>query len=236
MEFTKDTHIADVATTAPSTIKVFQQHGIDFCCGGHRPLADACAEHHLEVEALLNEIHGSMAMPSDERDWRNERLSDLVSYIQARFHEALRAEIPRLDAMVDKVLSRHGEHYPEMLSALQREFRHLRDELLAHMEKEDQILFPAIIDLERGRASAMGTWSWIDGPIEVMELEHAHAGAALAAMRDITGQYTCPPDACPTFQGLFYGLEQLEREMHVHVHLENNILFPRAAELALQHS
>lgn len=232
MDFTRDTHVSDLAASAPATIKVFQQHGIDFCCGGHRPIAEACAEHAVDEGRLLAQLQASLHTPTDERDWRHAPLTDLVAHIQARYHRPLRDEIPRLDAMVDKVVSRHGDHYPQMLLPLQREFRALRDELLEHMMKEDEILFPAVVALEQGRPAATGAHAWIDGPIEMMEVEHVHAGAALAAMRQVTGNYTLPPGACPTFQGLFYGLDQLERDMHVHIHLENNILFPRASALA----
>lgn len=232
MNITRDTHVSDVAASAPATIKVFQQHGIDFCCGGHRPIAEACVEQQVDEAGLLDQLQRSLSVPTDERDWRHAPLTDLVAHIQATYHNPLREEIPRLDAMVDKVVSRHGEHYPDMLLSLQREFRALRDELLEHMMKEDEILFPAVVALEQGRRGTPDAAAWIDGPIEMMEVEHVHAGAAMAAMRQVTSNYTLPQGACPTFQGLFYGLAQFERDMHVHIHLENNIMFPRAAALA----
>ncbi len=228
MEFTKDMHVSEAASSAPATIKVFQQHGIDFCCGGHRPISEACAEHGLDVDRVMAELAQSATSTTDERNWQQASMADLVAHIQARFHQPLREELPRLSAMVDRVVERHGEHYPDMLLPLQREFRSLMTELLDHMAKEDQVLFPAIVAIDRGQA--LGGGSWIAGPVEVMEHEHVQADAALAAMRQVTGDYQLPPDACPTFQGLFYGLEQLERDMHVHIHLENNILFPRAIE------
>ena len=226
MEFTKDRHVSDAASASPATIKVFQQHGIDFCCGGHRPIAEACAENGLDVDLVLADLSQSASGPTDERNWRHAPMADLVAYIQTRFHNPLREELPRLSAMVDKVVTRHGEHYAAMLLPLQREFRVLMVELLDHMDKEDQVLFPAIVVMERGHAA--GNAGWIDGPVEVMEHEHLRAGATLAAMRQVTEGYRLPPGACPTFQGLFYGLDQVERDMHVHIHLENNILFPRA--------
>lgn len=228
MEFTRHMHVSEAATTSPATIKVFQRHGIDFCCGGHRPIADACAEQGLDADRVLAELAQSTAEASSEQDWQQAALEDLVAHIQARYHGPLREELPRLSAMVDKVIDRHGEHYPAMLRPLQREFRGLMTELLDHMTKEDQVLFPAIVAIDRGQAAGAG--GWIAGPIDVMEHEHVQAGAALVAMRQVTGDYRLPPDACPTFQGLFHGLEQLERDMHVHIHLENNILFPRAVD------
>ena len=161
-------------------------------------------------------------------------LKDLVAHIQARYHVPLRDELPRLGAMLDKVVQRHGHRLPETLLPLQATFESLRRELLEHMAKEDAVLFPSVLALE-AHAAAKGTstgWSWIEQPIEVMEAEHEAAGAALATMRALTDGYAPPEDACPTFRGLYYGLSELERDMHLHVHLENQILFPRAARLA----
>jgi regulator of cell morphogenesis and NO signaling len=222
--------VAEVATGLPATIQVFQQHQIDFCCGGHKPLAEACAEHDLDVDALVGELRAAGALEDSGRDWRQAPMADLIAHIQARFHDPLRADLPRLGQMLVKVVSRHGDRLPDTLLPLQQTFMGLHVELLHHMHKEDAVLFPAILDIEAGRRG--GNASWIDQPIEVMEDEHEQAGAALARMREITGGYTPPADACPTFRGLYYGLAELEREMHLHVHLENNILFPRASALA----
>jgi regulator of cell morphogenesis and NO signaling len=230
MDITRDSLVADVATGLPATVKIFQQHQIDFCCGGKRPIAEACAERGLDVDVLLGELRASEALSDAGRDWRQAPMSDLIAYIQTRFHEPLRDELPRLGQMMAKVVSRHGDRLPDVLLPLQQTLNGLHVELLHHMHKEDQILFPAIRGIEQGRGGANA--AWIDQPIAVMEDEHDQAGAALARLRELTGDYTPPPDACPTFRGLYYGLAELEREMHVHVHLENNILFPRAAELA----
>lgn len=232
MAITPDTHVADLATTSPATIKVFQQYGIDFCCGGHRPLSEACAERAVNVDAVIDALEHSLAESSAGSDWQQARLAALVDHIQARFHRPLREELPRLAAMLDKVLARHGERHGDMLRALARVFADFQADLLSHMEKEDHVLFPAVVSMERSDASALGQWHWIAGPIGMMELEHADAGAALTEMRRLTNGFTPPAGACPTFQGLFFGLAELEREMHLHVHLENNILFPRAETLA----
>ena len=230
MDITRDSLVADVATQLPATVKVFQQHQIDFCCGGKRPIEEACVEQGLDVDQVLGELRASEALADASRDWRQAPMSDLIAYIQARFHGPLRNELPRLGQMMAKVVSRHGERLPETLLPLQETLTRLHVELLHHMQKEDQILFPAIQEIEAGRGGSQS--AWIEQPIEIMEDEHEQAGAALARMRELTGGFTPPPDACPTFRGLYYGLSELEREMHLHVHLENNILFPRAAELA----
>jgi len=234
MQFTASTTVAEVAAAEPATIKVFQRHKIDFCCGGKIAMADACARHGLDTEALLAELRAVRAAADDPADWRRLPLKDLVAHIQARYHGPLRDELPRLGAMLDKVVQRHGHRLPETLLPLQATFESLRRELLEHMAKEDAVLFPSVLALE-AHATAKETptgWSWIEEPIEVLEAEHEAAGAALATMRALTNGYAPPEDACPTFRGLYYGLSELERDMHLHVHLENQILFPRAAQLA----
>ena len=226
MRITRASQVSAVATEAPATIRIFQQLGIDFCCGGKRPLAEACADRGLDVEVLVATLRGTMADADAERDWQAAPLGDLIVHIQQRFHEPLRQELSRFSAMLAQVVSRHGEHLPGILHPLQTTFSALQDDLLQHMAKEDRVLFPAIVAAEAGDAVAA---AWVSQPIAVMEAEHAHAGLALAQMRELTGGYVPPEWACPTFRGLYHGLAEFEREMHVHVHLENNVLFPRAA-------
>lgn len=230
MNITRDTQVSAVATEMPATIRIFQEHGIDFCCGGKRPLAEACADRGLDVDALVAKLQRSIAGADAERNWQTAPLGELIGHIQQRFHEPLRQELTRLAAMLAKVVSRHGDHLPETLGPLAATFSALHDDLLQHMTKEDVVLFPAIVAAETGDVAAA---SFVSQPIGVMEAEHEHAGLALAQMREITGGYTPPEWACPTFRGLYFGLAEFEREMHIHVHLENNILFPRAAATAI---
>jgi regulator of cell morphogenesis and NO signaling len=234
MQITASTTVADLAAAEPATIKVFQRHRIDFCCGGRIPLSDACAGHDLDADALLAELRAARAAADDPADWRRASLKDLIAHIQARYHVPLRDELPRLSAMLDKVVQRHGPRRPATLLPLQATFETLQRELLEHMAREDAVLFPAVLALEATGAANMAAtgWAWIQQPIEVMEAEHEAAGAALARMRALTDGYAPPEDACPTFRGLYYGLSELERDMHLHVHLENHVLFPRAARLA----
>jgi regulator of cell morphogenesis and NO signaling len=235
MTITAATHVAEIAIADPGTIKVFQQHHIDFCCGGRLPLAEACSRHGLDAEVILAELRAVGESPAPEPRWETEPLTALVEHIQARYHRPLRDELPRLQAMLAKVVSRHGQHLPEVLLPLAATFEGLQEELLVHMAKEDAVLFPAIVASEGTLAHDGNPWQpWlaIEGPVPVMEQEHENAGAALAKMRDLTGGYTAPEWACPTFRGLYHGLAQLEADMHVHVHLENHVLFPRAVMLA----
>ncbi len=232
MTITTSTLVADIATASPATIKVFQRHRIDFCCGGRIPLGDVCEAHQIAAPLLIEELEEVLNATEPDVDWTKESLTSLVAHIQARFHRPLVEEIPRLRAMVDKVVSRHGARLPR-LALLQETFVELQHELLDHMKKEDVVLFPAIVALEAGAAPGRSAgWTWIDQPIGAMEAEHASAGAALERIAELTDGHVPPEDACPTFRGLYHGLSELERDMHVHVHLENHILFPRAAALA----
>ncbi|MGV3519598.1 iron-sulfur cluster repair di-iron protein [Luteitalea sp.] len=233
MTITPDSTVADIATQAPETIRVFQQHQIDFCCGGRIPLSQACSTHKVDLDALLTELQQVVAPATDEPTWNVAALTEIVAHIQARYHEPLRVELPRIAAMVAKVVSRHGDHLPETLPPVQETFSALHDELIAHMEKEDRVLFPFIVGLESGTPLPVtDAAAWIAGPISIMEADHDEAGSALATLRRLTDGYAPPEWACPTFRGLYHALETLETDMHLHVHLENNILFPRAMQLA----
>ena len=228
MTITAATTVGEIASAFPSSVRIFQQHGIDFCCGGRTPLEAACREHGLSFEALSTLIEAAAAVPAPEpRDWRQAPLHALVAHIVATYHDTLREELPRLQGMAAKVTRVHGARAPFLLR-LNTAVNELSDDLLAHMDKEEVILFPAIVAREAGPSPQRMPLS---GPIHVMEHEHDRAGSLLAEMRRITDGYTAPPWACQTFKALYHGLEELESSMHVHVHLENNILFPRALDL-----
>jgi regulator of cell morphogenesis and NO signaling len=231
MTITPETTVAEIATVTPATIRVFQQHHIDFCCGGKVSLDKVCAASGLDLDEVLGELRAAVAPATPEPSWSDASLTTLVQHIQTRYHGPLRLELPRLDAMLDKVVSRHGDRMPDVLLPLQQTFKRLQQELLEHMSKEDRVLFPVIVALEAGDAPVPDAAAWMQSPIAGMEADHEEAGAALAFMRQATNGYAPPDWACPTFRGLYYGLAQLETDMHLHVHLENNILFPRAARL-----
>lgn len=236
MEITPDVHVARIATRHPATVKVFQRHGIDFCCGGKRPLAEACEEGGVELETLRGELEAAAAPSEDgEKSWDDASLSEVIDHILTRYHARLREDLPRLGEMAEKVLRVHGEKHPEVLPALARTFRALRAELEAHTMKEERILFPYIRVMEgaveRGEAAPPAPFGSVRGPIQMMEDEHTGAADALARLRELTGGFEPPTGACTTFRGLYHGLAELESDTHRHIHLENNVLFPRAAEM-----
>ena len=228
MTITEQTLIADIATDVPSSVRVFHQHGIDFCCGGKRPLAVACEELGLSFEEVAQEIATSANAPRDERDWTVAPLRALTEHIVSTYHERLREELPRLETMATRVARVHGPKAPAVLDRIESVVHELSADLTAHMRKEEAVLFPAIRALEDGR----GTTCPVAQAARVMETEHDRAGELLADLRKTTKSYTPPDWACATARALYQGLAELESEMHVHVHLENNILFPRALALS----
>ncbi|HEX6898238.1 MAG TPA: iron-sulfur cluster repair di-iron protein [Thermoanaerobaculia bacterium] len=236
MDITPQTHVAEIVTHNPAATKVFYRHGIDFCCGGKRPLSEVCAERRLDPDQVRREIESLSPGDAGERDWSEAPLSAIVDHILERYHAPLREELPRLTEMAEKVARVHGSKFPEMFPALAARLRELRQELELHMVKEERVLFPYVVTLERslneGRPPARAPFGPVEGPISVMEAEHDDAGRLLEEMRRLSGGYQPPEGACGTFRALFSGLEALEKEMHLHVHLENNVLFPRVVALA----
>jgi regulator of cell morphogenesis and NO signaling len=157
-------------------------------------------------------------------------MTTFIDHILSRYHAKLREDLPRLTAMGGKVVNAHGDHHPEVRNVAST-FAGLRAELDTHMMKEEQILFPFIQQLEAGTAGSHPMLGHLAGPIAVMEREHDNAGMALATLRDVTEGYNVPGDGCTTFQAYYNGLAALERDLHAHIHLENNILFPRGVQI-----
>ena len=223
--------VGEIAAEAPASVRVFEKYKIDYCCGGKRPLEEVCRERGISPDAVLAEVEQAAARPT-ERDWSQAPLSELIHHIVSTHHEYLKAELPALDARLARVIQAHGAAHGDMLKSLQWVFNGVRDELLTHLRKEEVILFPAIEEAERareeGRSPAPLPFGSLDNPIRMMMLEHDNAGEALSQMRNITGSYTLPADACGTFRALYSGLQEMEADLHQHIHLENNILFPRA--------
>jgi regulator of cell morphogenesis and NO signaling len=237
MNITPETRIADIATQNPATIRVFQQFGIDFCCGGKRPLAEACAEKQITFGELTSALASAETTNAAATGipGADAKLGELIRFIVGHYHAELRTELPRLTQMAAKVLDAHGAKHPEVFPELVRVFAGLKAELDSHMMKEEQILFPYVERLEAlaatGETLPASPFGSIQAPIGMMEHEHDDAARALARLRQITGAYTPPADACNTFRGLYYGLAELEKALHEHIHLENNVVFPRATRL-----
>ena len=228
--FDLSTPVGEIVARHPSTSRIFDRAGVDFCCGGKRPLGEVCAAKGLPADHLLAELEAELAAAGDEPDasLADAPLPALARYIVERFHVPLREELPRLGRMAERVLEAHGRAHPEVVPELVRIFRAFRPELEEHMAKEEALLFPAIEALEAPAAGSAARLSPIGAQIAALEGDHDGAGAALTRLRELTGGFTPPAGACNTFRALYDGLARLESEMHLHVHLENSVLFPRA--------
>jgi regulator of cell morphogenesis and NO signaling len=233
MSFGSEVLVAEIATLHPATIRVFEQYGIDFCCGGKRPLGAACAERNVNVDEVARDLEAAVqGPPPSTRRWDEAPLDELVDHVLVRYHRPLDGDLPRLTRMMEKVVSVHGARHPGLRLVL-RTLAALVADLGPHMMKEEQVLFPYIRRMEEARRQGRSLLGgrFVASPIRVMEIEHEAVGGLLASLREETDGYAPPDDACNTYRGLFHGLAELEHDLHEHIHLENNVLFPRAARL-----
>ena len=228
--------VRDLAAGIPGATRVFENFGIDYCCGGRRTLADACQEAGLPVEDLTRALEEAVRAPQPgaERNWGQKSLTSLTEYIVETHHYFTRQELDCLGKLFDKVCSRHGENHPELFEA-QKTFYQLKQDLIPHMLKEEQVLFPYITRMEdparEGRAIPPPFFGTVRNPVRMMMTEHDTAGDLLKQLRGVTKGYTTPPDGCISFQTLYQTMAALEVDLHQHIHLENNILFPCAVEM-----
>ncbi len=227
--------VREIALEQPSSIRVFEEYGIDYCCGGRKPLAEACAAKNVEVDALIAALEAASITPDvATEDWATNSLASLSAHIVSTHHAYVKRELPRLAELAEKVVIRHGTMRAE-LSEIQAKLTQLDEELIQHLAKEELVLFPHIAKLERaisdGSNKPHGCFGTVANPIAMMTQEHDAAGALLAEIRDLSQDFTAPEGACPTYHAFYDGLSEFEQDLHQHIHLENNILFPRAIEL-----
>jgi regulator of cell morphogenesis and NO signaling len=231
MSFKNEATVGELVVERPSRARVFEKIGIDYCCGGKKPLQQVCRERNLDYAAVVAELDKDQSAPvTGERNWASASLTDLCDHIELTHHDYLKQELPRLEFLTTKVASRHGDKRPELIE-VQRVFAELKAEMDLHMMKEERVLFPLCRQLDVAEELPAMHCGSVANPVEVMIREHEHAGDALARIRALTDNYTCPSDACNTYRALFDALEHLEHDMHEHVHKENNILFPKAVRL-----
>jgi regulator of cell morphogenesis and NO signaling len=228
--------VRDVVLEHPATAATFERFGIDYCCGGGQSLAEACQKAGCSIEQLTSAVEQNEGAAA-ERDWRDAPLGELAQHIVERHHSFTRKELPRLDSLLAKVVSAHGKDHPE-LWRVQRSVGELCVELLEHMQKEEALLFPYISELEQAalfsRRPPEPIFGTIQNPVAAMIMEHEASGQVLETLRDLTGNYAVPPEACASFRVLYEALPAFAADLHQHIHLENNILFPRAVELEEQ--
>ena len=232
--------LADLAANSLGAIRILEQHGLDYCCGGKQPFEQACLAKGLSPDQVKREIEQAKAASVTDRDWQTTPLNELVSHIVSTHHAYLWMELPALSKRMDKVLSVHGARHPQIFPRMAEVFAAFRAELEMHMRKEEKILFPFLE--QYGHAETMNRpmppvpFGTVANPIAMMEHEHESAGDALAEIRALTQEFEIPANGCATVHALYEGLKALESDLHVHIHLENNILFPRAIALEGRHA
>ena len=227
--------IREIALEAPLTTRVFEEYKIDFCCGGRVPFAEACEKAGVDpaimmskLEAVVDTARAEGVVAGDQRS-----PSELIDFIVSTHHAFTRDEFSRLLPLMYKVATKHGENHPELLE-MQKLFQELANDLMPHMQKEEMVLFPYIRKTEAAQAGSplpFAPFGTVEHPVRMMMFEHETAGDILRQLRALSADYTAPEGACPSFKGLYAGIEDLERDLHRHIHLENNILFPQAIEL-----
>ena len=233
MSFDVQTQIGDVVLKVPATMRVFESLNIDYCCGGQRTLAAACAhagKDLQEVQDKLANLQVAAPAPSDPKVWQSASLTELIDHIEATHHAFTRSELARVAPLMEKILSVHGDHHPELARVAQC-FEAMDRDLRPHLEKEDQILFPFVRNLEAGNRATDCCFGTVQNPIGAMQNEHEQVGDILRELRTLTHDYTPPQDACGSYRSLVMGLQNLEEDLHLHIYLESHLLFPRAIEL-----
>jgi len=230
-----DRTVADLIIQHPELREKLEHLGIDYCCGGTRPLGEAVkasGQEWPDFLAALGHNNGANAECDAHTDWNKATLSALAGHILEKHHKFTKEQLSRLDALLGRVKKAHGVHHGDMLEHLWCIFNVLHQELDSHLMKEEHILFPAIKAIDAFMAGTAGKpvieCGSIANPIRQLENEHKSAGDALVEMRRITCNYRLPADACETFKALYDGLQALEADLHEHIHLENNILFPKS--------
>ena len=231
--------VRDVAIELPQATRLFEKLKIDYCCGGNQPLNEACASAGIDVDnvmEMLAEVTKSTAPGQATLDYQNASLADLITHIVNTHHVFTRSEMDRLQLLADKVLAAHGGNHPELIH-LDELLTRLCADLKPHMFKEEQILFPYIVAMaeaaDQNRAVPCAPFGTVNNPIRMMMMEHDTAGQILRELRTLTSDYKAPADACVSYQTLYQALENFERDLHQHIHLENNILFPKAVGLEI---
>ncbi|MBL7967316.1 MAG: iron-sulfur cluster repair di-iron protein [Prolixibacteraceae bacterium] len=235
MKNLRDKTVGEIVKNDFRAADIFTSYGIDFCCGGKISVTEACAnanaEESLVISALENLKNQHRSVAHDFDSWKIDFLSD---YIIHTHHQYVSKAIPQIIPLAEKVADVHGDHHPEVIR-INELFHELADELLMHMQKEEMILFPYIKNLvvadSAGSCADGSCFGTIASPISVMEAEHENAGVILKQLYSLSDGYTAPEDACNTYRVLYGKLKEFENDLHRHIHLENNILFPKAIEL-----
>ena len=216
--------LGELVNFHPQLAREFERRGLDYCCGGRRTLVDACTTKGIDSTLTATELN-AVVTEQVATEWSTMKPVEIVDHLEATHHRYLRDELPRLSALVAKILSVHGERHPE-LSAIAACYEKLRADLEPHLLKEEQVLFPMIRELATAQSTPLFHCGTLRNPIAMMLREHDAVGDLLAQMNQLTNNFQVPADGCPSYKACFAGLAELEADTHLHIHKENNLLFP----------
>ena len=227
--------VRDLAVELPHATRVFEKTRIDYCCGGDQLLGAACARAGVDLQTLENMFEANPGPALNATvEFQNLSAAELIEYILDKHHVYTRDEMQRLETLVDTVVNAHGANHPELLS-IRDLLQQLIAELRGHMFKEEQILFPFIVQLEhfvsQGQPPPFAPFGTVNNPVRMMMVEHDNAGELLREMRKLSRDYKVPENACISYKTFYEALEAFEQDLHQHIHLENNVLFPMAVKL-----
>lgn len=229
--------VRELALAIPNATRIFEKMKIDYCCGGNKSLQDACEAAGVkvaELELLFEQAAESAAPVNELPDFQSLTLTDLIGHILAKHHVYTKEEMVRLQSLIEKVIGAHGENHPELRN-IGDVFQEMCSDLTPHMAKEENVLFPYLEELEasllQNRPAPFAPFGTVKNPVRMMMMEHDTVGDLLRELRALSSDYAVPADGCISYQTLYQALEAFEKDLHQHIHLENNILFPRAVEM-----
>jgi regulator of cell morphogenesis and NO signaling len=222
--------VAEIALDFPQSIRILNRYELDFCCNGGKSFMEACRIAHVDPTKVWDEISQELPIPrgNGSRRFHTWEVPTLIDFIVQNHHEYIRISAPQLHELIGKIALQHASDHPELLE-IQILFSALTDELFEHLPKEEEIIFPAIRRITTSRLSASNEVlvANLQGPVLVLEIEHSHATELLKQLRAITAHYQAPEDVCPTYQLMYRLLEEFDDDLIQHIHLENNVLFPK---------
>lgn len=235
MNISNQTIVGELVAHDYRTAAVFKQHGIDFCCKGNRTITEVCDNKKVTDTTLINQLNEVMQTQTDGQiDFKSWPIDLLADYIEKRHHRYIIEKTPQLLQYLRKVASVHGEHHPE-LKEIEEHFKSSAAELAMHMKKEELILFPAVRKMmqtkQNNQLHETPHFGSVNNPIAMMMTEHETEGDRFSTIAELTNNYTPPADACNTYRVSFALLQEFENDLHAHIHLENNLLFPKAIAL-----
>ncbi len=231
----QDQILGEVVANDYRTASVFKKYGIDFCCQGNRTIREACEKKNIDPNEVLIDLEKISAKPADiSTDYQSWPLDLLADYIEKKHHRYVEEKILEIKPFLDKICRVHGAHHPELF-AIQEEFAAAAGELAAHMKKEEFILFPFVRKIAKAKREGLTIepprFGSVENPVQIMMDEHSTEGERFSRIEELTNHYTPPADGCNTYNVTFALLKEFEQDLHLHIHLENNILFPKTVAL-----